>query len=285
MKVICRELDIFYKILTKCGENVKIRLECEIERSVYGVMDTDRMLDYRLYVQREEEFVRADHVAEFGQYNRIRNGNVEAVRDRFKIARNNFLNGNDGRGKLSQDPLRNAIYHLVSSAAVISRQCIDGGLDMNTAYTLSDIYINKADEARSVEEVVDLIAEMQIDYATRMREVRKNDALSIHVRRAIDYIYNNLNRPITVKQLAENESLNPECFSRLFANETGMKVSEFIIGAKMKTAQNMLSYSNYSILDISMSLGYPSQSAFSTVFKKQTGMTPKKYRDTHTGKL
>ena len=53
----------------------------------------------------------------------------------------------------------------------------------------------------------------------------------------------------------------------------------------MKTAQNMLSYSNYSILDISMSLGYPSQSAFSTVFKKQTGMTPKKYRDTYTGKL
>ena len=248
-------------------------------------MDTDQILDYRLYVQREESFVRADHVAEFGQYNRIRNGDVEAVRDRFKIARNHFLDGSDGRGKLSPDPLRNAVYHLVSSAAVISRQCIDGGLDMNTAYTLSDIYINKADEAQTVEQVVDLIAEMQIDYATRMREIRKNDVMSIHVRRAIDYIYNNLNRSLTVKELAERQSLNPEYFSRLFVNETGMKVSEFIMGAKMKTAQNMLSYSGYSILEISMSLGYPSQSAFSAVFKKQTGMTPKKYRDIHTGKL
>ena len=248
-------------------------------------MDTDRILDYRLFVQREEEFVRADHVAEFGQYNRIRNGDVEAVRDRFKIARHHFLDGSDGRGKLSSDPLRNVVYHLVASAAVISRLCIDGGLDMNTAYTLSDIYINKADEATSIEQVVDLIAEMQIDYATRMREINNTDVMSIHVRRAINYIYNNLNKPLSVKELAESESLNPEYFSRLFANETGKKVSEYITGAKMKTAQNMLASSDFSILDIALSLGYPSQSAFSSLFKKYSGMTPRRYRDTRGGKL
>lgn len=248
-------------------------------------MDTDKLLDYRLYVQREEEFVRADHGAEFSQYNRIRNGDVEGVRDRFKIARKNFLNDHDGRGKLSQDPLRNAIYHLVSSAAVISRLCIEDGMDMNTAYTLSDIYINKADEAISVEQVVDLIADMQIDYAVRMRKIKKVDVVSIHIRRSIDYIYNNLNKTITIKELAERESLNPEYFSRLFAGETGKKVSEFITDAKMKTAQNMLSCSDYGILEIALSLGYPSQSAFSTVFKKYSGMTPKKYRDMNNGKL
>jgi len=248
-------------------------------------MDTNKILDYRLYIQREEDFVRADHVAEFGQYNKIRNGDVEGVRNRFKIARKNFLNGKDGRGVLSQNPLRNAVYHLVASAAVISRLCIDGGMDMNTAYTLSDIYINKADEAESIEQVMDLIADMQVDYATRMREIKKADVVSIHIRRALDYIYNNLNRPITVTELAERQNLNPEYFSRLFVNETGKKVSDFITDTKMKTAQNMLSHSEYSILDISMSLGYSSQSAFSTVFKKYCGMTPKKYRDVNRGKL
>ena len=248
-------------------------------------MDTDQMLDYRLYIQREEEFIRADHVAEFGQYNKIKNGDVEGVANRFKIARQNFLDGHDGRGKLSHDPLRNVVYHLVASAAVISRLCIDGGMDMNTAYTLSDIYINKADEAESIEQVMDLIAQMQIDYATRMREIKKSDVISIHVRRAIDYIYNNLNRPLSVKELAEYVSLNPEYFSRLFANETGRKVNDFITEAKMKTAQNMLSYSKFGILDISMSLGYSSQSAFSTVFKNYCGMTPKKFRDQNSGKM
>ena len=248
-------------------------------------MDTDKILDHRFYIQREEDFVRADHYAEFRQYNKIKNGDVDGVRERFKIARQNFLNGRDGRGVLSKDPLRNSIYHLVASAAVISRLCINGGMDMNTAYTLSDIYINKADEAGSVEEVMDLIAEMQIDYASRMQSLQKQDVVSIHIRRAIDHIYDNLNRSITVAELAERENLNPDYFSRLFVNETGKKVGEFITEAKIRTAQNMLSHSEHSILDISGSLGYSSQSAFSTAFKKISGMSPKKYRDLNRGRI
>ena len=248
-------------------------------------MDTDKILDYRFYIQREEDFVRADHYAEFRQYNKIKNGDVDGVRERFKIARRNFLNGRDGRGVLSKDPLRNSIYHLVASAAVISRLCINGGMDMNTAYTLSDIYINKADEAGSVEEVMDLIAELQIDYASRMQSLQKQDVVSIHIRRAIDHIYDNLNRSITVAELAERENLNPDYFSRLFVNETGKKVGEFITEAKIRTAQNMLSHSEHSILDISGSLGYSSQSSFSTAFKKISGMSPKKYRDLNRGRI
>lgn len=241
-------------------------------------MDTRQMLDYRLYLQREEEFVRADYSAEVGQYGRITRGDVDGVRNRFKIARLNFLNGKDGRGVLSEDPLRNAVYHLVASAAVISRLCIDSGMNMNTAYTLSDIYINKADEATSVEEVMDLIAEMQIDYATRMRDIRKDGVVSIHIRRALDYIYNSLNRTVTVNELAEREGLNPDYFSRLFARETGKKVGEYIAETKIRTAQNMLAHSDYSILDIALSLGFSSQSAFTTSFRKYTSMTPKQYR-------
>lgn len=243
-----------------------------------GQMDTNNTLNYRLYVHRQEEFIRADYRMEFKQYNRIKNGDVEGVRERFKIARRNFQ---EGRGNLSDDPLRNIVYHLVVSAAVISRMCIDAGLDHDTAYTLSDIYIRKADEAKEVEEVMDLIAAMQIDYATRMRELKKKNAISIHIRRSIDYIYDNLNRQLTVEELAEREGLSAGYFSRLFLKETGVKVNPYINDAKIRTAENMLRYSDASILDISLSLGFSSQSAFSASFKKITGMTPKSYRDTY----
>ena len=82
------------------------------------MVNTDKKLDYRLFLQREEKFIRADYFAEFRQYNRIRNGDVDAVKERFEKVRPNYLNGKDGRGMLSQDPLRNSIYHLVSSAAI-----------------------------------------------------------------------------------------------------------------------------------------------------------------------
>lgn len=241
-------------------------------------MDTNTTLNYRLYIQRQEEFIRADYKMEFKQYNRIKSGDVEGARERFKIARKTF---HEGRGKLSDDPLRNMIYHLVSSAAVISRMCIDGGMDLDTAYTLSDIYIRKADEAKDPEEVMDLIADMQVDYATRMRELKKKNAISLHIRRSIDFIYDNLHRMVTVEELAERENLSTGYFSRLFVKETGMKVNAYINEAKIRTAENMLRYSDFTILDIALSLGFSSQSAFSSSFKKITQMTPKAYRDEH----
>ena len=239
-------------------------------------MDTNSTLNYRLYLQRQEEFVRADYRAEFRQYNKIKNGDVEGVRERFKIARLKFQ---DGRGNLSDDPVRSMVYHLVTAVAVISRMCIDAGMEMDTAYTLGDIYIRRADQAKDVEEVLDITAEMQIDYATRMKELKKVDAVSIHIRRSIDYIYDNLQRPLTVNELAEREGLSAGYYSRLFMKEMGVNVNQFINNAKIKTAENMLRYSDYPILDIAISLGYSSQSAFSSVFKKVTGMTPKSYRD------
>ena len=239
-------------------------------------MDTNSTLNYRLYLQRQEEFVRADYKTEFKQYNRIKNGDVEGVRERFKIARKKFQ---EGRGNLSDDPLRSMIYHLVTAVAVISRMCIDTGMDVDTAYTLGDIYIRRADKAKSIEEVLDITAEMQIDYATRMRDLKKVDAISIHIRRSIDYIYDNLQRQITVNELAEREGLSPGYFSKLFIKEVGTNVNQFINDAKIRAAENMLRYSDFPILDISISLGFSSQSAFSSVFKKITGMTPKIYRD------
>ena len=239
-------------------------------------MDTDNTLNYRLYLQRQEDFVRDDLQAEFKQYNRIKTGDVEGVRERFKIARKKF---HECRGTLSDNPLRNMIYHLVVAAGVISRICIIGGMDRDTAYTLSDIYIRKADNAKDTEEVLDLMAEMQIDYATRMRDIMKMDSVSMHIRKSIDYIYENLQKQITVSELAEREGLSTGYFSRLFIKETGMNVNQFINETKVKTAQNMLMYSDFSILDISTSLGFSSQSAFSSVFKRVSGVTPKVYRD------
>ncbi len=244
-------------------------------------MNTNTTLNYRLFLQKQEEFIRADYHAEFRQYNRIRNGDVEGVRERFKIARQQFK---VGRGELSSNPLRSMIYHAVVAAAVISRICIDGGLDHDTAYTLSDIYIRRADEAKDEEEVLDIIAELQIDFAERMRELQKKNAVSIYVKRSIDYIYDNLHKQITVAELAKREGVSEGHFSRLFAKETGQSVSQFVNEAKVRTAQNMLRYSDYSIIDIALSLGFSSQSSFSTVFKKIAGMPPKKYRDMYYDK-
>lgn len=239
-------------------------------------MNTNRDLNYRLYIQKEEDFVRTDIHREYAFYAAIRDGDLKKVKSNFAESRKNFYGG---KGILSDDPLRNTIYHLVVAAAMIARFCAEAGMGQNVAYTLSDIYIRRADLCRDPEEVIDLLGEMQLDFASRMRDIRKTNAISVHVRRSIDYIYENLNEPLTLEQLSVREKLNPSYFSRLFAKETGSSLKNFVISAKVRTVENMLKYSDFSISEIAVSLGYSSQSAMTAIFRRITGLTPKKYRD------
>ncbi len=244
-------------------------------------LDTNKELLYRLFTQKEKSFERTNIASEFSRYDDIKNGNVDKVSASFAEIRKDYYKG---KGVLSDNPVRNVIYHLVVSAGIIARICVDAGMPHDEAYTLSDIYIRKADVLKTPNEVIDLIGTMQIDFASRMREAKKQNTISVHVRRSIDYIYDHLHESLTMAQLAEREGLNPSYFSKLFAKETGIPVKSYIIRAKIDTAKNMLAHSEHSLSDIAFTLGFSSQSALTAEFKKITGMTPGKFRNQYNYK-
>lgn len=239
-------------------------------------VNTDKELNYRIYVQKMSGFTRLPFSSEIGKYMDVQQGNVEAVRESFAKVRTNF---SEGKGQLSDDPVRNIRYHLIVSVAVISRICVEGGLSHDEAYTLGDIYIRRADKCSDYEGILDIFAEMRLDYAQRMHDLRKNNVISLHIRRCIDYIYDNLHEPLTVNLLAEVVGLNRTYLSKLFAKETGSTIRSFINNARIRTAENLLKYTDHSLSEISFALGFSSQSAFISVFKKINGSTPRDFRN------
>lgn len=80
------------------------------------------------------------------------------------------------------------------------------------------------------------------------------------------------------------EKLHPSYFSKLFVKETGVTTKIFILNAKIATAKNMLIYSRHTLSNISLSLGFSSQSAFTAAFKKVTGTTPGDFRNNESYK-
>lgn len=244
-------------------------------------INTNKDLNYRLYLHKTTGFVRTSYNREFKGYADIRDGNTEQVKKNLEVIKKEYL---QGKGKLSEDTIRNTRYHVIISTAMVSRACVEGGMNRDTAYTLSDIYIQRADVCNSYEKLLDLLEEMHLDYAQRMKALKKETAVSIHVRKIIEYIYDHLDEKLTVYELAEKAKLNVTYFSRLFKKETGQNVNEFVHEAKISTAENMLRYSEFSYSEIALSLGFSSQSAFITLFRSKTGMTPKKYRDSYGGK-
>ena len=58
-----------------------------------------------------------------------------------------------------------------------------------------------------------------------------------------------------------------------------MALADFIQLQRIEEAKNLLRFSDYQISEISTFLAFSSQSYFTSVFKRHTGVTPKKYRE------
>lgn len=215
---------------------------------------------------------------EFTFYDAIANGDMEYVEDDCK--KNNFVNP-DGMGKLSDDPIRNIRYHFVVTTAMITRYCVHGGMEQEKAYALSDFYILKMDKCKTLDEIVALHDVMCMDYCKQMNIVRRSQILSKPIVLCMDYIYSHIHCRITVKDLADHLDISESYLSKLFHQEMGLPVSQYILNLKIEKAKNMLQYSEYKIIDVANYLAFSSQSHFIQVFQKQTGLTPHKYRTQH----
>ncbi len=213
---------------------------------------------------------------EYSFYEAVANGDIETVEQNF--ARGDFVN-QEGKGKLSLNFLRNTKYHFVVTAALVTRFCIDAGMENEEAYTLSDFYILKMDECADIQSVVAVYTDMVMDFTRRMRVLKRPASLSKPVLKCINYIYENLTKQIKIDELAKVSDLSENYLSHLFKNEMGVSPADYIREQKIVYAKQMLLNSDYSVMQIADMLSFSSQSHFVQVFKNMVGLTPKKFRE------
>ena len=180
--------------------------------------------------------------------------------------------------KMSQDPFRRQLYTVIVGIAIAARAALDGGLGEEEAFMLSNSYVMEADGLQSAEELWELYKKAIIDFTSRVNENKSDVLMSEKGKLSIDYILRHLHYDISLKQIADNAGLSETYFSALFKKETGETVSEFIQKSRVREAQSMIQYSEYSLLEIGQYLGFCSQSHFSKTFRKYTGMTPGQFR-------
>lgn len=236
---------------------------------------------YKEFIRQENNILRAPYNPELEFYSAIKAGDIEKTKE---LCRESIID-KEGLGVLSKDKLRNYKYHMVITLALIARYCIAGGMDVSTAYGLSDFYIQKVDEIKRLEEFDIIHYTAATDYAKRMRQLRRNKICSKSIADCIDYIYDHLHTRITMDDLSEHTKLTPTYLSRLFKKETGFTVTDYIQSVKIETASNMLIYSEHTPAQIAAFLAFPSQSYFTEVFRKRTGMTPKQYQSANLRKM
>lgn len=236
-------------------------------------MDINKALTKTAFNNREYMITHLPYEREMEFYQSVKMGNIKEVNRLFKPL------GGSGFGRLSDDNLRNLKYHLVVTIAFITRYCIEGGMEMETAYNLSDIYILRVDRCVSEEEIHSVHRQVVDDFTGRMHSIIKKGLFSKPVLICLDLIYDNLHNKITLNDLADNVGLSAPYLSKLFHKEVGVTVSQYISRKRVEAAENLLKFSDYSCIEISNYLCFNSESYFIQVFKSYTKLTPKEYRE------
>jgi AraC-like DNA-binding protein len=107
----------------------------------------------------------------------------------------------------------------------------------------------------------------------------RSAALPLHaLRRAIQYINDNLDSRLSWGAIGAAIGLNSFRFGRDFKRATGVTPHQYVLRCRVKRAMKLLSDSDLSIADIALEIGCSCQSHFTTLFRKHTGMTPGAFR-------
>ena len=98
------------------------------------------------------------------------------------------------------------------------------------------------------------------------------------LRVALNYIHTHVGEPITSVQLADVCCKSPEHVARSFQLHLGTTPSQYINLTRLNYAAHLLSRTDRSILDISMTAGFGSLGHFYRLFKKRFNRSPRAYR-------
>lgn len=181
-------------------------------------------------------------------------------------------------GAMASDSIRHSKNLFITAITLATRHAINGGLDIETAYQLSDSYIQEMEKMSDSATITMLLDSAIFDYTRRVSDAKMPKDMSEEIFKCIQYISNHVNQNISVEQLAEILHIDRSTLSKKFKRELGFNISNFIMHRKLEEAKTLLRYTDKSVSEISAYLCFSSQAYFQNVFKKKYGVTPRNFR-------
>ena len=100
------------------------------------------------------------------------------------------------------------------------------------------------------------------------------------LRAVLEWVQGNLDRQLTVDELARRAAMTPRTFARRFKAATGTTPLQWVLHQRVVAAQRMLEATTVTIDEIAATCGFGSAAALRQHFTKVVGSTPSAYRST-----
>lgn len=102
------------------------------------------------------------------------------------------------------------------------------------------------------------------------------------IKQVIEYINNNIGKKMLLEELSNISGLSPNHFHKIFSKTMGTTLNSYVTKVKIDKAKELLIKSRLQIAEISFNCGFDNIPYFSSLFKKQVGISPGEYRKRHS---
>lgn len=122
---------------------------------------------------------------------------------------------------------------------------------------------------------------MLVDLLQQDAAINSNSDLKVYslMHQAKKYMKENASCDISTEDIAASVNLSESRFRFLFKKTYGITAHQHLINLRISMAKQLLWDNNYSMSEIAAQCGFGSQQYFSDMFKRETGLSPSKYKD------
>jgi len=116
---------------------------------------------------------------------------------------------------------------------------------------------------------------------TNRRDETRGGLAPWQAKRTTEYLADNLDRRVTLDELAAIARLSPFHFARAFSKTLGVPPYRYHQKLRMERACDLLAQSDLRIIEVALAVGYESPQALARVFTQTFGMAPSRWRREH----
>lgn len=226
-----------------------------------------------IFEMQEEGRHHRPYALELRERDSIRAGDTEALRKVLDEAHSG------GMGILANDMVRQYKNTAICIVAGAARSAIEGGLNPETALSVSDAMIRNMEETLTDPLKIEKAArEAEFEFARMVHELREKKDGNPLIDQVRDYVFCHIHEPLKVKDIADYIGVTPNYLSEQFGQSMGITLKQYIIDEKIANSERLLKFTDYSLQEISSYCAFSSQSRFNEYFQRKNGITPAKYR-------
>jgi len=163
-------------------------------------------------------------------------------------------------------------------SVMISRAALDGGADQSKIFDINIKFLSEFFNYKTIEEVCWALTDILRKFTKETFEfsnVKHVDLIS----KAVSYVKTNYMRKLTLNEVAEYVLLSPSYFSKIFKEEMHCYFNDYLNSVRVEKSKILLLTENITLFEIAEIVGFYDQSYFNKVFKKTSGVTPKKFKE------